>query len=954
MFTNTHNRSIRRSLTTNFAIAAGLVATLTTSTFAQHDDHEHDHAGHCIDRGGVSVMFEPEIDLKEAQNIAAAHSNATVAFVPQGGTWQLTATDGSVQPGQPMTLTYSFVPDGTQIFSSYADDDTVSNLFATMDANFPGGRAAWKQVFADMFEEWSQHTNITYVEVSDDGTPWSMFNFGAPGERGDIRIAMHPIGPGPLAYNSYPNFGGDMVLDSLDINVFTNPVNGFRSLRNTLLHEHGHGLGLAHVIPQNGTKLMEPVLNTGFDGPQEDDVRAAQFLYGDSFEPNDGPLDAPFLGGSIGNPDDFGVQEFVVEGVALEGADSSDWYAFTAFGGSRFAARLEPVGTTYDFGPQNGSFESVDASAARDLSLRIYRRVSSQTGEVQMINQIDFNEAGEAENLPMLLYTIAGMMYAEVYSTDGIDDVQAYRLIISNVAIEEPVDPPSMSVADGIVPVQSGDTFFVDPAEVGQSSSVALTIRNNGSGPLRFEGTPRVIIEGVGATDFSADLAATELPAGGFAVLGLTFTPTQPGERVAVVRIPNNDPNAGDYSFIIRGTAEASVIEEPDLLVLDQTQTIADGSTIALADTTIGDVASLALTLRNVGLAALQFDADAPIMDGPGADAFVVSLQTSSIQPDGFAVLGISFEPTEPGEHFAEVRLPSNDPDEGDFSFVLTAVAVAQAEALIEVAWEQQTVDAGDLLDFGDVEVGQTLNTELAITNTGDADLVVSSIQITGEAAADYSNLSGASGTIPPGQTGTATLSVTPSAAGPRNATLNIVSNSATGSFSLGLTTNGFENVQIIDCNGNGIDDAEDLQTGSDDCNNNSIPDECETDSDGDDVIDDCDNCPITPNPQQLDANGNGAGDACDVVEIPEDDGDEEIDDNGDENAGDEVDDEDVEEDNDDIVKEEIDRDNDQDQQEKDFQTPEIGGFCGAGTAAMIPLMVLGLGGMRPRRRLER
>ncbi|MCP4249163.1 MAG: hypothetical protein GY778_19130, partial [bacterium] len=52
----------------------------------------------------------------------------------------------------------------------------------------------------------------------------------------------------------------------------------------------------------------------------------------------------------------------------------------------------------------------------------------------------------------------------------------------------------------------------------------------------------------------------------------------------------------------------------------------------------------------------------------------------------------------------------------------------------------------------------------------------------------------------------------------------------------------------FTDCNGNGVDDAVDVGNGSsEDCNGNGVPDECEPDSDGDGVIDDCDDCPGDP-----------------------------------------------------------------------------------------------------------
>lgn len=64
------------------------------------------------------------------------------------------------------------------------------------------------------------------------------------------------------------------------------------------------------------------------------------------------------------------------------------------------------------------------------------------------------------------------------------------------------------------------------------------------------------------------------------------------------------------------------------------------------------------------------------------------------------------------------------------------------------------------------------------------------------------------------------------------------------------------------DCNANGIPDATDIANGtSADCAGDGVPDECETDTDGDGVIDACDGCPLDPGKSAPGACGCGAPD---------------------------------------------------------------------------------------------
>ncbi|MFD1014777.1 collagen-binding domain-containing protein [Winogradskyella rapida] len=82
-------------------------------------------------------------------------------------------------------------------------------------------------------------------------------------------------------------------------------------------------------------------------------------------------------------------------------------------------------------------------------------------------------------------------------------------------------------------------------------------------------------------------------------------------------------------------------------------------------------------------------------------------------------------------------------------------------------------------------------------------------------------------------------------------------------------------NPDQLDTNANGIGDAcetsevEEICDGIDN-NGDGLIDEGFADTDGDGIADCVDNCPETPNPDQLDTNANGIGDACETPEVEE------------------------------------------------------------------------------------
>src|SRR5688572_24361904 len=174
------------------------------------------------------------------------------ALRPPPPEYYLLANWGS--QGAPLNLSWSMVPDGLSIPSGFAGDPAgTSSLFTRLDSQFSaqGGRATWIDRLQKCFDRWEQLSGVDFTRVTaagvdwDDGASWG--TNGNDTTRGDIRLSMRNIDNlnGILAYTFFPA-SGDMVIDRSESWGASN-VNLHRFLRNTITHELGHALGMAHV-----------------------------------------------------------------------------------------------------------------------------------------------------------------------------------------------------------------------------------------------------------------------------------------------------------------------------------------------------------------------------------------------------------------------------------------------------------------------------------------------------------------------------------------------------------------------------------------------------------------------------------------------------------------------------------------------------------------------------------
>jgi hypothetical protein len=262
--------------------------------------------------------------------------------------------------------------------------------------------------------------------------------------RGDVRIGGAFVdGPNStLAYTWLPN-SGDMVFDTGETNFYSNSSNGYRQLRNTIMHELGHAFGLLHIESSTDNLLMEPIINLGFDGPQLDDIRGLQGLYGDAYEKSNNGLGngtaaraanlgVLAIGGSLDVGSDATGNQVVAatetDFVSIANNADTDFFSFTIAAPALLDATLTPLGGIFNQGVEGGAQSSFNANARNDLTLSLFA-----SNGTTLLGTANLTGAGSIESLADIALSTAGKYYARI--TGAAENVQLYQLQLAATAL---------------------------------------------------------------------------------------------------------------------------------------------------------------------------------------------------------------------------------------------------------------------------------------------------------------------------------------------------------------------------------------------------------------------------------------------------------------------------------------------------------------------------------------
>lgn len=186
---------------------------------------------------------------------------------------------------------------------------------------------------------------------------------------------------------------------------------------------------------------------------------------------------------------------------------------------------------------------------------------------------------------------------------------------------------------------------------------------------------------------------------------------------------------------------------------------------VDFGEVVLGLTASETVSITNVGGAILGINGIA--LEGADAGAFMQTNDCTTLAAGASCTVELTYFPSGEGPQSASLTVQSDDPEHPVMTVPVSGTSVLEPEP--ELSLSQPS------LDFGTLQVGNSANRDLTLSNTGDAPLYIQGISLAGASAGDFFQ-SHDCALLTTDQSCTVTVSYTASAAGIASAELVIES----------------------------------------------------------------------------------------------------------------------------------------------------------------------------------
>jgi hypothetical protein len=305
------------------------------------------------------------------------------------------------------------------------------------------------------------------------------------------------------------------------------------------------------------------------------------------------------------------------------------------------------------------------------------------------------------------------------------------------------------------------------------SKNITITLKNTGRLPLSVD-TENITMTGTDAAAFTKITnPGGSISTGDQSAFSIECKPVNQGENNAILTIPTNDESRNPVVVLLKMTAvKGSAIPE-----LSQSGTVIANNSITPFDfgrVELSTNITHTFSIRNNGNIALELIGNIESSN----PVFTVTTQPANktINPDAATSFILRYTPTTEGEDTGKITITYND----NAQFVLNVKGTGYVKRpQISVFYGVTEIPQNGTINAGEVLITQSRNINVEIRNTGEAQLTITTanITITGTDAASFTRITSPAVSMMPGGSSLFAIRCEPTKTGENIATISIPTN---------------------------------------------------------------------------------------------------------------------------------------------------------------------------------